>query len=61
MRAGQFEDPRGVGTAVYQIAQQDQAIIGLEVDETEQFGEFFVAAVDVADGDEASVHALGKC
>ena len=48
-------------TAVDEVAEQDKPVFGLKVEETEELGKFFVAAVDVADGDESPVHAAEKC
>jgi len=50
-----------VGAAVDQIPEKDEPVVAGGGKLLEQIGEFGVAAVDVADGNEPSVHAVGKC
>ena len=59
--AGEVDDGGAVGPTVHEVAEQHEPVFGLEIEEAEELGKFFLAAVDVADGDEASVHALEKC
>jgi len=55
--AGEVDDFATVGAAVDQITEQNQAIVAAERELLEQLGKFLMAAVNVADGDDASVHA----
>ena len=56
--AGVIDHARAVGPTVHEITQENEPIVRLELKERKEFGKFLVAAVDVADGDEASVHAV---
>ncbi len=55
----EIDDAVAVRAAVHEVADQDEAVLGGEGQALEQFGKFLVAAVDVADGDDASDHAGG--
>lgn len=59
--AGEVEDFATVGAAVDQVTDEHEAIGSFEFEAGEQLGEFGVATVDVADGDESPVHAAEKC
>ena len=59
--AREIEDFAAVGTAIDEIAEEDDAVVFGEPKFVEELGKFLMAAVDVADGDEASVHAVQKC
>ena len=59
--AGEVDDLGAVGAAIDEIAEEDEAVVFGEFESREQFGEFGVAAMDVADGDESPVHAAEKC
>ena len=54
---GEVDDPGAVRAAIDEIADENEAIIGREGETVEEFGEFLVTSVDVADGDNATVHA----
>lgn len=60
---GEVDDAGAVGAAVDKVAEQDEAVFGNEGEAVEKFGEFEVTPVDVADGDDATVHAccVEKC
>jgi hypothetical protein len=56
--AGELDHAMAVGPTVHEITQENEPVVRLELKERKEFGKFLVAAVDVADGDEASVHAV---
>jgi hypothetical protein len=53
---GEIEDLETVGTAVDQITKEDELVVLGESEALKQVGELLVAAMDVADGDDTSVH-----
>ena len=59
--AGQVEHLAAVRPAVDQVAQQHHPVILPELQAIDQFGEFEVTPVNIADGDETSVHAARFC
>ncbi len=57
--AGKIDHEARVGTAVDEVAEEDEAVATPERQLVEEFGEFGGAAVNVADGDEASCAQTG--
>ncbi len=55
--ARKVDHAAAIGPAVDEVAKQDEPVVALESEPFEHFGEFQMASVDVADGDEASVHS----
>lgn len=53
----EVNDARAVGAAIHQVADEDELIFRGEGDALQKLGEFEVTPVDVADGDDATVHA----
>jgi len=58
--AREVDDGAAVGASIDQVAEQDEAIGPGEFETAEELGEFFVATVDVADGNDASLHDGGR-
>jgi hypothetical protein len=54
--AGEVDDLAAVRAAVDEVADEDELVVGLKLEALEQLGKFGVAAVDVADGDDTSLH-----
>jgi hypothetical protein len=52
--AGEVEDEAGVGAAVDEVAEQNEAVAALQLQLVEEFGEFDGTTVNIPDGDEAS-------
>ena len=59
--AGEADDAVAVRAAVDEVAEQHDPVVLAQVELVEQVFEFAVAAVNVADGDEASGHVPGFC
>jgi len=57
----QLDDAIAVWSTIDQIAKQHDAIMARELEASEEFGEFEMASVNIADGDESALHAEGKC
>jgi hypothetical protein len=57
---GEVDDAGAVGAAIHEVAEQNEAVVGGKGESVEQFGEFKVTSVDVADGDKATVHAFDR-
>jgi hypothetical protein len=53
---GQIDDLDAVGAAIDQIAQENETVILGQGEAVQEFRKFGMAAVNVSDGDEASVH-----
>ena len=58
VQAGQGDDLGTVGAAVDQIAEQDDPVVSGQLELLKQLLEFAVAAVDVPDGNEATLHEI---
>jgi hypothetical protein len=57
---GEVDDFATIGAAVDQVANEDQTVVLGESEPFEQLGELLMTPVDVADGDDSTVHSC-KC
>jgi len=53
----EIDDLVAIGTPVDQIAEKDQLIVFRQLEPFEEIREFLMATVDIADGNDTSVHS----